>query len=346
MSTGTTLYYPYIHPRRPDELKAALLYWDRIRRIVPDSVAHGKRVHGDDRDAEVLVDHELLISTNPAPYEPAAAERFFAHLEGKDDRFQIGFDTARDLARRNRGIHVEKLGSKILHQLHQRGLAQQFGNWVYMHDEVGAFYMHCLASEMATRMEAPLLTDSKEDAETGEAVLFQPQPGDGLTNSLVQLGINLPTPDELAHIPMVSIVAFAERRAAERQAFRLVSEALLESARSYQERDANALEDYLSSQQTQIREAVTNLRATLDELGVGAISGVAKLAVPSGVAAGLAALPLSPVAAAVLSVAGLAIAVVSCVAETRGKLRQARLSAPYHYLISMENEFGLVRPII
>jgi len=34
ISPGTALYYPYIHPREIDHLKAALIYWDRVRRIV------------------------------------------------------------------------------------------------------------------------------------------------------------------------------------------------------------------------------------------------------------------------------------------------------------------------
>jgi hypothetical protein len=35
MTIGTTLYYPFIHPRDANHLKAAMVYWDRVRRIVP-----------------------------------------------------------------------------------------------------------------------------------------------------------------------------------------------------------------------------------------------------------------------------------------------------------------------
>ena len=65
MSTGTTLYYPFIHPRDLNCLKSSLLYWDRIRRIVPDSLRLGDHVLYDDDDGRLLTDRELLIQHLP-----------------------------------------------------------------------------------------------------------------------------------------------------------------------------------------------------------------------------------------------------------------------------------------
>src|SRR5262249_36489777 len=107
--------------------------------------------------------------------------------------------------------------------------------------------------------------------------------------------------------------------------------------------DPNAIQDHLSSNRVLINEAVEGIRATIDELHVGAVSTTAKLTVPAGVGAALAVLPVSAELAAVLAGIGLMIGVVSCYAETRGKLRQARLTSPYHYLISVEEEFGQLK---
>ena len=41
LATGSALYYPYIHVRCLDHVKAALVYWDRVRRIVPDMMRGG-----------------------------------------------------------------------------------------------------------------------------------------------------------------------------------------------------------------------------------------------------------------------------------------------------------------
>ena len=127
LSTGTALYYPYIHPRSPDHLKAALIYWDRVRRIVPESITHGTEVAGDDEDVRLLVDRGLLIATPPEPYKERAAEKFFRHIEPNAKRFRISVEAGRELARRNVGIHVEKLGNSVITRLHERGVAHRVG---------------------------------------------------------------------------------------------------------------------------------------------------------------------------------------------------------------------------
>jgi Family of unknown function (DUF6236) len=339
MSTGTTLYYPYIHPRETSHLKAALIFWDRVRRIVPSSVTHGDHVVGDDNDAQLLVDRGLLVSTRPEPYEEAASKRFFEHVEPRSDRFRIDIETARDLASRNSGIHIEKIGGAVLQRLQNLGLAHRFGEWVSMHDKVGAFYMFCLASEMADKMSAPLLTDSPDDAAMGQALLFTPDATANLSEKLVRLGINLPSPQQLQQLPMRKIAKFARRRAVEKQEFRAAVEGILETARS--QTDQNAIDDYLSSQRVRIEAAVRNLRATIDELHVGAVSATAKITVPAGAAAAIAVLPLSHPAAAILGALGLTIGAISTYAETRGKLRQAKAGTPYHYLLALEDDLKI-----
>ncbi len=278
MSTGTTLYYPFIHPRSSNHLKAAMLYWDRVRRIVPASMWYTTGVDGDDDDAKILADKGVLVSTRPEPYEDAAASKFFASVEPQADLFRIDVETAKGLAARNRGLHVEKFGHKVLGRLHSLGLAHRFGDWVAMHDEVGAFYMFCLASEMADKMASPLLTDSQEEAELGQAFLFAPQLGDPVSDMLLKLGIRLPSAEQLEGVPMDRMAAFAEQRGAERQRFRLAVEGIVEAAQGFT--DQNAMNDYLSSQRVIIKTAVDDLLKTIDELGVGSISNVAKITVP------------------------------------------------------------------
>jgi len=338
MSTGTTLYYPFIHPRDADHLKAALIYWDRVRRIVPNSITHGDHVMGDDADLKTLADGDLLVATRPEPYEELAATRFFEHLQPHTDRFRLDAETARSMASRNRGIHIEKFGHGVIGRLHSLGLAHQFGDWVTMHDEVGAFYMFCLASEMADKIAAPLFTDSPTDAEIGQALLFAPAAGQPVSDVLLRLGIRLPSPEQLHDIPVEKVVQFADRRKSERLQFRTAVEGIVTAATA--NADPNAFDDYLTTQRTAIETAVRNLRLTLDELGVGAISGAAKITVPAGLAAALAALPISPEASGILAALGLIVGGISCYAETRGKLRQARAATPYHYLLAIHDDLG------
>ena len=172
LATGSALYYPYIHIRSLDHVKAALIYWDRVRRIVPNMMRGGqdrKYAFDDSYDAQLLADRGLLVCTDPVPYENRAADKFFEHIAPQAANFRIDLDAGRELARSKRGIHIEKIGWEFLGRLQQLGLAHKFGDWVSMHDEVGAFYMFCLASEMGQKMNAALMGDSSEDAALGNS---------------------------------------------------------------------------------------------------------------------------------------------------------------------------------
>jgi len=107
---------------------------------VPGSVQNGDYAFGDSKEAEQLVDEGLLVSTNPNTYENAASIKFFEHISPAQGRFQISLETARTYVQTNRGIHIEKIGDGVLLQLKQMGLAHQDGEWVGMHEEVGALY--------------------------------------------------------------------------------------------------------------------------------------------------------------------------------------------------------------
>lgn len=342
LSTGSALYYPYIHPRNINHIKAALLYWDRVRRIVPEPFE--ATLLDDKDDARELAGHGLLVATSPEPYRERALQGFLAHIEPHSKTFSIDVETAHTLANSsklasgNKGIHIEKLGGNAVQRLSELGLAKQIGDWVMMYDEVGAFYMFCLASEMGDQMKSPLFSDSLDTAALGQSLLFEPGKELLRTSSvLVSLGIELPGPNELSHVSTSKVVKFSAQRADERRIFREAIEGIVDIARSAH--DDNALHDYLAKHCTAIQAALTSYRQTVDELRVGTIASLAtKITVPAGIAAGIGMLSVSPAAAVILSAMGLVLGAVSVVAETRGKLRQAKTSTPYHYVVAIEKE--------
>jgi hypothetical protein len=336
---GSALSYPYIHMREFERVAAALLYWDSVRRIVPPSVRTGNHANGDNDDARLFADEELFIAIDPTPYEEAAAEQFFKHIEPRVAQFQITPDEAREYATEERGLHVEKLGVGVLARLQSMKLAQQVGEWVGMHDEVGSLYMYYLASEVSKKTEAPLLAASDKEAAFGEALLFEPKAEADVTDDLLRLGISFPSPKDLANrqVTAQAIVEFSKKRAAERIAFRDAVHKIIAAARNKD--DPHALNTYLAKNAVVIADVVSNLRKTLDELHVGAAKSTAVITIPTGFSAALAVAPISPPAAATLAAIGIAISAIACWAETRGKLRTARVTSPYHYLLSIEKEF-------
>ena len=70
MSSGIALYYPYIEVYE-SWLKTSLLYWDKVRRIVPDGYQPS-----DSGDSLAAADEGLLVATSPMPYLAEVAQRF------------------------------------------------------------------------------------------------------------------------------------------------------------------------------------------------------------------------------------------------------------------------------
>ena len=340
---GSALSYPYIHMREFERVGAALLYWDSVRRIVPPSARVSNRAEGDDDNARLLADEGLLVATDPTPYEAAAADKFFAHITPRAAEFTITPEQARDFANQERGIHIEKLGDSVLARIQGLQLGHACGEWVGMHDEVGSLYMYYLASEMSRNIQAPLLAPTDEEAAFGKTLLFEPEPGADVSADLLRLGVSLPSPKDFQQggISVQDLVDFAKKRAGERIAFREAIQEIITVARNTA--DPNALDDYIRREARVIGEAVSNLRKTIDELHVGAAKSAAAITLPAGLASALAVAPLSPVAAAILAATGVVISVVACFAETRGKLRTARISSPYHYVLSVESELPGLR---
>jgi hypothetical protein len=347
-TSGTALYYPYIHIRDADHLKAALLYWDRIRRIVPPNLEYNAGAVDGDDDMEVqrATAEGFLISTSPVEYQEAARVRFLSDCvvpvtadKSRHDLFRVDLIHTADIPNRSK-VHVEKLGYELVMELQNQNLARQDGEWVTIRDEVAAFYMYCLACEMSRRIEAPLFTDSPSDAMVGKAMMFQ-QPANTktpLADWLMQLDIDLPGAQELRSTRMATILEFSNKRQDERRRFRKAIEGIIKHASAVT--DPNAIADYINDQRQEIKNSSVNLNRTFAELGIQAVNSVAKLTTPAAAGWAIGALSAGPEMGAILSGVGICVGFLSCVAETSGKLRQAATSSPYHYLNSIRRELS------
>ncbi|HKI01439.1 MAG TPA: DUF6236 family protein [Thermoanaerobaculia bacterium] len=348
--SGTALYYPFIHIRKPEYLKASLLYWDRVRRIVPDNLINPDGTVSGDDGSEIIAAAQggVLLPTPSTEYNQAAEEMFFQKimpsLEQQD--FIQTFSVKHPDVSVDDRIHVEKMGYPVATKLEDLGLAKRKGEWITVRDELGNFYMHCLATKMSQMMGAPLFTDSPGSTSWGKSLVFSPTKGassDELTDELIQLGIRLPSPEAMAQVPIEKLLRFHHLRAPERQRFRRTIEDILEKAASKEDRPA--LADYMADKRTEITAAIDDFRGTLDDLQVQAVNSIAKLTTPAAVTTLAGAIPAAvlgaPVLAAILTGYGLFLAGVSVYAETRSKLRQAKLGSPYYYLLSVEREIGV-----
>ena len=123
---GYGLYYPYIHFQDENWIKTAVLYYDGLKRIVPE----GYETH-DSRSLEILNDKlEFVENLDPGYSAELAAEGFMKFVE------QELADTERRTAIKNRisqslppkygfQIHSEKVVARVKDTLSTMGLIEE-----------------------------------------------------------------------------------------------------------------------------------------------------------------------------------------------------------------------------
>jgi hypothetical protein len=149
------LYYPRILSRSLGWLKAALLYWEGLVRVVPDDFEPL-----DPPGVHDLVEAGLIESISPDRYLEGAQRTFAASLE------KLLQGRSRSSRRADRGsgalLHVRELAPSLLQELQTRGLAMTAGEWVSMAGDVAALYKICLTGQAGRELHAAPAIDEGE----------------------------------------------------------------------------------------------------------------------------------------------------------------------------------------
>lgn len=163
------LFYPWIDIRNEAWLKTALLYWDSVRTIVPESIDApystdtGRALQG----AGFLV--PLRVHSGMDEIEDLAADvlTYLGTTEGAELLIAARGGSRRDIhveklpyeLGRLANIHPEKLPYEIRHLLHDFAKPSGRGrDWLRVDDKFANFYMTLLASRLSERVGARLLT--------------------------------------------------------------------------------------------------------------------------------------------------------------------------------------------
>lgn len=170
MAFTLALYYPFIDIENEGWLKSAMLYWDKIHTIVPESMQKPYetqttlefydagsliplRVDSEMAEVEAMTDEVIKYLDSPE-----AAELFLARnlREGS----LVHAEKLPGTLRRLSSIHPEKLSYEVRHVIEDSGvLARQRGNWYEVDTKFADFYMTLLAKRLSERVGAGLLTD-------------------------------------------------------------------------------------------------------------------------------------------------------------------------------------------
>lgn len=344
-SFGRAIYYPFFSIQDVNWLKAALLYWDEISCIVP----HG---YTTTEPEELKPAGEFTLSLDPRPYTKRAEVVFRQSIlplveQSDQTQGQAMLKSVADAIGDRRGwVHANKMTQGLRGELEGRGILQHGPDQrMFLDQGFDALYMTCLAKEMGIATSRPPLTDAKEYAACEALLQFGADPpAENLEADqaggpfLIQLGIALPSPQQLAHIPLETIVEHHRKRQDERRAFRRAVEAI--TAEVSEVTDPTALTDRLTDQKRAIETQVANYRKTLDEINDQAIASVLDISVPAwGMTAVGASVLAGTGVGVVLAGLGLTIKVVKWWAKVRHDRREAVASCPWHYWMDTQREF-------
>jgi hypothetical protein len=373
MQMAQALFYPSIDIHDEAWLKTSLLYWDSLRTIVPESInepystktgraleASGYlmplRVHSGMYEIEELTNDTLsYLGTSEG------TEMLIAEPGGR--RHDIHVDKLPNIFSKFADIHPEKLPDKIRQTLEGFAARSTTGNdWLRVDESFANFYMTLLASRLAERIGATLLTSipaadrlavaARLDAQINGYVQFDRHstlrnwreyeafgrphrmPKHLAPGMLAQLAI-----DKIAvapDTPVERLIDFRERHRDELSQFRTKIEQLAASVETDQPIEAlrQRVDDLYAKE---VAPAITNLKKALDGRRIRWVGeGLLKLAFLSAgsstmlVATGLA------VPTALLAGAGLSL-IVSGTMYNVDKEESLRTN-PYAYLLSVERE--------
>jgi hypothetical protein len=227
--TGTqpveALYYPRVEFPSAGWVKAALLYWDGLVRIVPDG-----QLPRDPPEIRELVEARLIRDVSPAPFRGPASDVFAPRLEdllqsrkGKplEDEWCAGGsddDTAQL-------VHLTQLEHGLTRELEARKLLTAAGQWGRMSPAVARLFQITMAIEAAQQLYAAPVTDSPAcDAASTyfsvAKVAADPRavPPDGLR--FARLHLPFPAPQTVEAIPIGTILELRSKYWETRRALR------------------------------------------------------------------------------------------------------------------------------
>ena len=249
------LYYPFIHFQSLDWLKAALLYWEGVKRIVPTADYH----LDDPPEIRDLVRDRLVDNVIASAHRQRAADLFMPKLQAltasRGGRIEGTLDhmgrTGHD-----EHVHLEKMDVRLFQRLHDAGLASSHGEWYAMEPAVAGLYMMALAGEVSRVTNTTMVTDTF-DCEVASLYFNTPDgtvtaARDGL--AFVRLLCPFPRPERLADVSLSTVLRLRDDHAAERRRFRDEIQNLATDAAALN--DAGALKDFVQDRSARITDAL------------------------------------------------------------------------------------------
>jgi hypothetical protein len=219
------LYFPHMQFASTRWVKAALLFWEGIVRIVPEGFGLQ-----DPPEVYELTAAGLIENVSPGPYQRAATAEFVKRLEAVlrlRDTISQCLHSERSLRKLRKYdlIRAVEIDGGLLKDLQAYGLAATAGDWVTMPSEIAELYKIALSDEIARQLHAAPTTDEPL-CPAATAYFARRELGAGQTPAAPTDGYAYartiaPFPAlETTDVPASTVLKFRQRYSEERRSFR------------------------------------------------------------------------------------------------------------------------------
>lgn len=330
----SVLYYPHIEIPDPNWLKSALLLWDDVYRIVPQSYSPA-----DTPETKAAVDAGLVRAIH-------LERQDLVGISKKFDKFltNLPFTPAGLEAGDTSLIHPEKVDATLYPLLEQHAVGERNGGWIELPKEIVRGYMFFLSTQVAKRRKLERATDDRyafavsgyfsERANFGEALYDRESPG--FYSSLIFDDL---LPSHIDQVPIHEVIRVAGHTRDERTQFR---QELLKFSKGLCECESEEhAKTVIADHKRDLVNAMKQLKASQGFLGKEEKGSLFTMGVPVALTAfgGLISGGADPFGIHTLS-SSLLIGAIAAYADF--KKAKAAADNPYGaaYLVSLEKQFS------
>lgn len=357
-SKGYAIYYPHIKVKDPNWLKASLLYFDTIKRMLPEDYDPRKDDSGDREVEEAIADGAIEGTPISKKRIEMAEGRLLATIDSLSSRngsaeFQAqivqGSRNERDFDRlvseMQRGADpsgglIDLWGSKMGQMLRQSLLAANLaeddadGN-LWVNSAIARTYLCAMANTIAEELGYPVITD--ESLNQAVSLVQQERVNGGISNKsknvVFDLKLQFPGPKDVGHLSMKEILAFRAKTVEERHKFRESLEGLVQEATQIE--NVENQRDFLADRARLIAAEIESQRKRLADLKIVGFHDALKIAAPTlagSVIGGL----ITPALAPVLAKAGLSFGYFAWWKNVEMKLEDQKRKSQWQYLLDVQ----------
>lgn len=281
-----SFYYPYLRIQNEDWLKSALLYWDKLRILVPEQQTFDDFQSIQLESVRCASKQGLVERTSFAPYVDAAYDLFvraaqmIEQTSGKsmaqyaEAAFKCASERIEDdssvlplfeLSTKDPSFSIlsAKMSERMKYLLEQYGFAEVLSDRHFLPASGARLYLMCLAFVATYNCGANLVTDTPEFANFSSGISLQLDGGFDpavTTNQIMlELGIPLPSPWDLRNVSIERILEFREEHDKSRRSFVDTVESfvsLVSTARSNE-----MLSDILQVKKQEVDDSIAEYRS-------------------------------------------------------------------------------------